>query len=61
LIQRGLSQEDAQKRIRSQMSSQEKARFADFIIYNNGSLSDTTRQAKQVWKALVDTLSTGAL
>ncbi len=60
LMQRGLSQEDAQKRIRSQMSSQEKARFADFIIYNNGSLSDTTRQAKQVWKALVDTLSTGA-
>jgi len=52
LIQRGLSQEDAQKRIRSQMPSHEKARFADFIIYNNGSLSDTIRQAKQVWRAL---------
>ena len=52
LIQRGLSHDDAQKRLRSQMPSHEKARFADFIIYNNGSLSDTTRQAKQVWETL---------
>jgi dephospho-CoA kinase len=52
LMQRGLSQEDAQKRIQSQMPSYKKARFADFIIYSSGSLSDTTRQAKQVWEAL---------
>ena len=52
LIQRGLSQEDAQKRIRSQMPSHEKARFADFIIYTDGSMSDTIKQAEQVWKAL---------
>jgi dephospho-CoA kinase len=61
LIQRGLSQEDAQKRIRSQMSSREKARFADFIINNNGLLSDTTKQVKQVWKSLMDMMFTGAL
>ena len=52
LIQRGLSKADAQKRIRSQMPFQEKSRFADFIIYNNGSLSNTTGQVKQIWEVL---------
>ena len=53
LAQRGLSQEEAQQRIRSQMPSSEKAPFADFIIYNNGPLSDTAEQTKQVWEALI--------
>lgn len=61
LMQRGLSQEDAQKRIRSQMSSREKMRFANFIINNNGLLSDTIKQVKQVWKNLMNMMSTGAL
>ena len=55
LAQRGLSRADAQRRIRSQMPFSEKAQFADFIIYNNGHLSDTTRQAEQVWEALMGT------
>ena len=54
LMQRGLSQEDAEKRIRSQMSSREKTRFADFVIYNDGSLSDTRKQVKQIWRALTE-------
>jgi dephospho-CoA kinase len=58
LMQRGLSREDARKRIRSQMPSYKKAHFADFVIYNSGSLSDTTRQAKQVWEALTKTMCT---
>jgi len=60
LMQRGLSQEDARKRIQSQMSSREKTRFANFIIDNNGKLSDTNGQVKQVWSALIEMMSTGA-
>ncbi len=52
LTQRGLSSEDAQRRIKSQMPSHEKTRFADFTINNNGSLSNTAKQAKEVWRAL---------
>jgi len=58
LMQRGLSREDAQKRIRSQMPSCKKAHFADFTICNNGLLSDTTRQVEQVWGALTKTMCT---
>ena len=56
LAQRGLSYEDAQRRINSQMPSHEKARFADFVIYNNGSLSNTVKQAEEVWRALTELL-----
>lgn len=56
LARRGMSQEDARKRIRSQMPFSEKAPFADFIIYNSGQISDTTSQAKQVWETLVGTI-----
>lgn len=55
LTQRGLSYEDARRRIKSQMPSHEKTRFADFIIHNNGSLSSTAKQAKEVWRALTET------
>ena len=39
LEKRGLSYDDAVKRIENQMSTQEKIKKADRIIYNNGSLS----------------------
>lgn len=52
LMMRGLSEEDAIKRIRSQMPTSEKARIADFVIQTNGSLSDTAQQARQVWEDL---------
>ena len=58
LMKRGLSREDAQKRIHSQMSSYEKERFADFIIRNNGPLSDMARRVRQVWDALIGTACT---
>ena len=53
LARRGLSTEEAQQRIRSQMPSSEKAQFADFIIQNDGTLSDTAEQTKQVWEVLM--------
>lgn len=56
LAQRGLSREEALQRIRSQMPSSEKAQFADFIIYNNGFLSDTAGQVREVWDSLMKTM-----
>jgi len=53
LMQRGLSKEDAQKRINSQMSFQEKRKFADFIIYNSGLLSDTEKQVEKIFRYLI--------
>lgn len=40
LINRGISSDEANRRINNQMPVQEKIKKADRIIYNNGSLSD---------------------
>jgi dephospho-CoA kinase len=56
LMKRGLSYEDARRRINSQMPSHEKTRFVDFVIYNNGSLSNAAKQAEEVWRALTELL-----
>lgn len=53
LIERGLSKEDAQKRMASQMLFQEKRTFADFVIYNSGTLADTEKQINQVWNSML--------
>lgn len=52
LIQRGMSYEEAFKRIRSQMPSSEKMRFADFIIHTSCSLKETIDQVDKVWKEI---------
>jgi len=52
LAKRGLSKQDALKRIRAQMSASEKARRANFVIDTNDSLSDTAQQARRVWEDL---------
>jgi len=52
LVERGLSGDDARKRIRSQMPFKEKQHFADYIICTNKSLDDTIKQAEQVWGEL---------
>lgn len=52
LIQRGMSYEEAFKRIHSQMPSSEKMHFADFIIYTDCSLEETIRQVDNVWKEI---------
>ncbi|WP_342510741.1 dephospho-CoA kinase [Sporosarcina sp. FSL K6-1522] len=45
LIQRNvLSEEEADARIRSQLSVAEKERGADAVLYNNGTIEDTERQ-----------------
>jgi dephospho-CoA kinase len=52
LEERGLSREDAQKRIEAQLPIEEKISFADHVIYNDGSLEETKRQVEQVYMLL---------
>ncbi|MDA2924920.1 dephospho-CoA kinase [Acidobacteria bacterium AH-259-L09] len=49
----GLSQEEAMRRIRTQMPLSEKVKHADYIVDNSGRLSDTKEQIKQIFTELV--------
>jgi dephospho-CoA kinase len=48
----GWSAEEAEARIRAQLSIEEKKQMADFVIDNSGTLSETERQVDQLWKSL---------
>ncbi|HET9177538.1 MAG TPA: dephospho-CoA kinase [Terriglobia bacterium] len=48
----GLSPEDAEKRIASQMPADEKCRRADFVIDCSGGLEETRRQVKDLYPVL---------
>ncbi|MDY6964792.1 MAG: dephospho-CoA kinase [Halobacteriota archaeon] len=53
LIERDKYDEDhAKKRISSQMSLDEKAKLADYVIGNDGSIDETKKQVEDVFKAL---------
>jgi len=47
-----ISREDALKKIRAQMPSEQKFKFADYIIDTSGSISNTIEQTEQVFKNL---------
>ncbi|MBI4763309.1 MAG: dephospho-CoA kinase [Deltaproteobacteria bacterium] len=47
-----ISEELALKIIRSQMSVEEKKGYCDLVVDNSGSLEETRRQVKEVWKKL---------
>jgi len=53
LAERGFSEEEAKKRIHAQVSIEEKIKIADFVIYNDGSIEDTTKQAREVYNRIV--------
>ena len=54
LIRRNnLSKEEALHRIKSQMSTKEKVKMADYIIDNSSSLDKTKKQVEKIWKNLV--------
>jgi len=53
LEEKGMSREDAERRIRSQLSLEEKMKFADFVINNDGSLEETRKQVKEIYCALM--------
>ncbi|MFH0839314.1 MAG: dephospho-CoA kinase [Candidatus Omnitrophota bacterium] len=48
----GFSKEDVVKRMRAQMSLDEKMRFADFIIDNNSGKTNTFMQVKQIFNLI---------
>jgi dephospho-CoA kinase len=49
---RGMSREEATRRIGSQASDAERLAIADVVIDSNGTLDETLRQADELWDAL---------
>jgi dephospho-CoA kinase len=52
LEERGMSRDDARRRIESQLPIEEKARSADFVIDNDGLPEDTRRQVAAIYSSL---------
>jgi len=52
LEEKGMSREDAQSRIKSQLPLEEKIRSADFIINNDGPLEETKKQIEEIYSLL---------
>ena len=52
-LRSGLTREDAQKRIDSQMSLEQKKKLADIVIDNENSLLHTEAKVDEVWQKLV--------
>jgi dephospho-CoA kinase len=50
--ERGMSREDAQKRIKSQLPLKDKIEAADFVINNDGLLEETKRQVEEIYSLL---------
>ena len=48
LEERGMGIEDAKNRIKSQLPLEEKIKFSDFVIDNNGSMEETRGQVEKV-------------
>ena len=51
-LAKGISPEEFARRVRNQMPLEEKVRFADYIIENNGTLEETRKQVLDVWNKL---------
>jgi len=49
----GLSREDAQQRIDSQMSSEERISYADIVLENNGTIDKLKERVEELWKERV--------
>jgi dephospho-CoA kinase len=52
LVAKGMSEEEARARIRSQMPAVEKRTYGDYVLNNRGSLEETGRQVERVWGEL---------
>ncbi len=48
----GLTPSEALMRVRSQMPLKEKTRYADYVIYNNGSVEETLEQTRRLYAEL---------
>jgi len=52
LEEKGMSREDAQNRIKSQLPLEEKIESADFVINNDGPLEETKKQVEEIHSLL---------
>jgi dephospho-CoA kinase len=52
LKEKGMSREDAQSRIKSQLPLEGKIKSADFVINNDGPLEETKRQVEEIYSLL---------
>jgi dephospho-CoA kinase len=52
LEEKGISREDAKKRIESQFPLEGKIKSADFVINNDGSLEETKKQVEEIYSLL---------
>jgi dephospho-CoA kinase len=52
LEEKGMSREDAQNRMRSQLPLEGKIKSADFVINNDGPLEETKRQVEEIYSLL---------
>ncbi len=56
----GLSAEDADKRINSQLTNDERSKHADVIISTDFSFDEVTNRVNEVWSALQERIAGGA-
>ena len=49
LIARGVPEEDARNRIRTQLPVSDKIKYADFVVNNDGTLDETMQQVKDIY------------
>ena len=52
LLEKGMSKEEAIKRIKSQMPIDEKVKYADIVIENTSTLGDLRKKVEEVYKKL---------
>ena len=52
LEEKGMSREDAQNRIKSQLPLEEKIKSADFVVNNDGPLEKTRKQVEEIYSLL---------
>jgi dephospho-CoA kinase len=51
-IDRGLTEEDFENRIRFQTNDSEREKLVDIVIYNNGNMTELAKQVDQAWLQL---------
>lgn len=54
-IEQGFSPDEYERRMKRQMNPAEKARRADFVIFNNGSLEDLQKQVFEIHQRILNT------
>jgi len=53
LIARGMPEQDARNRIRTQKPVSDKTKFADYVVNNDGTLDETMQQVKDIYSSLM--------